>query len=168
MTPSRIFAGLREGLLWLAAVLGGIVLLSVVLGFVFGLSLVLFKSASMSPSIPAGSVALVRAIPAAEIRVGDVVTVDRPGARPITHRVTSIEPLSATEVSLTLRGDANASDDPEPYRVTSVRRVVASVEHLAYPIAWLSQPAVVGSLAVAAAALVTWAFWPSAAPPKNH
>ena len=50
----------------------------------------MFKTGSMSPTITAGSVALVREIPASEINVGDVVTVDREDALPVTHRVTSI------------------------------------------------------------------------------
>ncbi len=44
----------------------------------------------MEPTIPTGSLAVVHEIPASEIAVGDIVTVDRPGQLPITHRVTSV------------------------------------------------------------------------------
>jgi len=123
----------------------------------------MFKTGSMSPTIPAGSLAVVKEVPAAEVAVGDIVTVDRSPALPITHRVTSVSPAGEA-TALTLRGDANQADDPAPYVVTTVRTVLFSVPHLAQLVIALSHPVVLGSITLGAAGLVTWAFWPRAEP----
>ncbi|MGB9032936.1 signal peptidase I [Arthrobacter sp. UCD-GKA] len=144
------------------AALGGVICLAfVALAFIFNITLIMFKTGSMSPTIPAGSLSVVREIPATEIKVGDVVTVDRPAALPITHRVTSVAevPLS-TERIITMKGDANEAEDPFPYTVNTVRLVLASVPNLAYGVIWLSNPWVMAVLTIGASTLVTWAFWP--------
>lgn len=143
-------------------------LVLVILAFVFNLSLIMFKTGSMSPAIPAGSLSLVREVSATEIKVGDIVTVDRPAALPITHRVTSVaEAPSSAERIITMKGDANEAEDPFPYTVSSVRIVLASVPNLAYGIVWLQNPWVLASLTLGASALVTWAFWPRALSGQN-
>jgi signal peptidase len=144
------------------AALGGIIcLVLVALAFVFDITLIMFKTGSMSPTIPAGSLSLVREIPATEVKVGDVVTVDRPAALPITHRVTSVaDGPTSTERIITMKGDANEAEDPFPYAVNTVRTVLASVPNLAYGVVWLSNPWVMAVLTLGASALVTWAFWP--------
>ncbi|MCB8909926.1 S26 family signal peptidase [Rhodococcus rhodochrous] len=45
----------------------------VIAAFFFNISLILFKTGSMSPTIPQGSMSVVQRISADEIRVGDVV-----------------------------------------------------------------------------------------------
>lgn len=157
---------LGDALLWLAAIGGTVCIVLVVLAFTAQITLIMFSTGSMSPTIPAGSVAAVQRIPAAEIEVGDVVTVDREGELPITHRVTSVVDGDApTERVITMRGDANAADDPFPYAVTSVRRVLFSVPGIATVIAGLGNPLVLGGLTAAATVLVVWAFWPR--PPRR-
>ena len=153
--------GLRLGgaLLNLAALGGVVCIVLVILSAVFNISLIMFKTGSMSPTIPAGSLAVVREISAREIAVGDVVTVDRDGMLPVTHRVTSVEGSGETR-TITMRGDANEAEDPVPYTVTDVRIVLGSVPGLAYVVVWFSNPWVLGSLTVGASVLVTWAFWP--------
>lgn len=147
--------------LTLAALGGLICIIMVPLALVFGVSLVMFKTGSMAPTIPAGSLSVVRQIPASEIRVGEVVTVDRPAALPITHRVTSVSRgPSAAQRTITLKGDANASEDPAPYTVSKVRLTLFSVPQLAYVVVWFSNPLVLGALTLGLTALVTWAFWP--------
>lgn len=154
---------LRESLLTIAAIGGAACIVLAIIAFVGGYSLMMFKTGSMSPTIPAGSVALVQQVPAAEIAVGDIVTVDRVGALPVTHRVTSVSAGSdAAERVITMRGDANDVDDSLPYAVTEVRTVIGSVPHLAHVIVWFGNPWVLGALTIGAAALVTWAFWPRA------
>lgn len=144
------------------AALGGLVcIVLVVLSVVFDITLLMFKTGSMSPTIPQGSLAIVREIPASEIQVGDVVTVDREGGLPVTHRVTGISDLGTDARSITLRGDANSAEDAAPYTVTQVRIVLAFVPGLAYAVAAMSSPIALGLTAFGAAALVTWAFWPS-------
>ncbi|MFJ4208815.1 signal peptidase I [Paenarthrobacter sp. NPDC089675] len=155
------FAGrARELLLNLAAAGGAACILVVIAAVLFNVSLVLFKTGSMSPTIPAGSLAVVRGIPASEIRVGDVVTVERPGKLPITHRVQGIQPGAGEARIITMKGDANSEPDPAPYVVERVRLVAWSVPGLAYPIAAAANPVVLGATSVAVAALVTWVLWP--------
>ncbi|MFL4480126.1 signal peptidase I [Paeniglutamicibacter sp. ORCA_105] len=160
---------LGDAVLSLAAFGGFICVLLVILAFVFNVSLIMFKTGSMAPTIPAGSLAVVREIPAPEIRVGDVVTVDRPAALPITHRVTSVAggPSPAERV-ITMKGDANEAEDPGPYTVGNVRIVMGSVPNLAYGVVWLSSPWVLALLTLGASGLVTWAFWPREADGRDE
>jgi signal peptidase I len=144
------------------AAIGGTVCLALVpLAYFFHATLIMFRTGSMGPTIPAGSLALVRQMPASAVHVGDVVTVDRGPAPPVTHRVTSVTPAGGSARSITLRGDANPADDPQPYVVTRVRIVVVSAPGLAYAIRAVSNPIALGGVTVAVSALVTWAFWPA-------
>lgn len=157
----RRFLGRAGNAMLTVAATGGLVCIVLVpLAFVFHISLIMFKTGSMSPTIPAGSLAIVREIPAAQIHVGDVVTVDRPPGPPVTHRVVSISPAGSGLRTLTLRGDANPANDPQPYVVKKVRIVLYSVPKLAYAVRTAANPLVLGGVTVGAAALVTWAFWP--------
>jgi signal peptidase len=159
-----------EVLLTTAALGGTLCLVLVVVTVFFHISLIMFKTGSMSPTIPAGSLAVVQQIPAADIRVGDVVTVDRRGRLPITHRVIAVSGSgdSDGERLVRLKGDANPVPDPSPYSVASVRRVLFAVPGLAHPIAALNSPAVLGGLSLGSAALVTWAFWPPVVPARGR
>jgi len=153
--------GMREVLLTLAALGGVVCIVLVILAFTGGYSLIMFKTGSMSPTIPAGSVALVQKIPAAEIAIGDVVTVDRDDALPITHRVLSVQPAGAEGTrTITMKGDANDVEDPAPYTVADVRIVRGSVPGLASVIVWFGSPWVLGGVTIGASLLVVWAFWP--------
>jgi signal peptidase I len=154
--------GSRVGnvMLTLAAVGGVVCIVLVLIAFFFNITLIMFKTGSMSPTIPAGSLAIVKQIPASDIHVGDVVTVNRSPAPPVTHRVTSISPATGPARSITLRGDANPADDPAPYVVTTVRIVLFSVPQLVYAVNAVSNPLALAGITIGAAGLVTWAFWP--------
>jgi signal peptidase len=143
------------------AALGGVLcILLVIAASVFHITLIMFKTGSMSPTIPAGSLAVVKEIPASEARVGDVVTISRPGELPITHRVTSATAQGGGTVVITMKGDANDFEDPAPYVVDTVRIVIFSVPGLASLVIAVSNPFVLGGITLAAALLVSWAFWP--------
>ena len=151
---------MREVLLTAAALGGVICIVLVILAYTGGYSLIMFKTGSMTPTIPAGSVALVQKIPAAEVAVGDVVTVDRDEALPITHRVIAVEPAAGGAWTMRMKGDANDVEDPEPYTVSDVRIVRGSVPNLAYVVVWFGSPWVLGGVTLGASLLVVWAFWP--------
>jgi signal peptidase len=154
---------LGETALNLAAAGGLIALTLVGLAFFFNISLIIFKTGSMSPTIPAGAVAIVREIPASDISIGDVVTVDRAGELPVTHRVTALSEVAADGTrSITMKGDANKLEDIAPYTVSNVRIVFGSAPGLASVIVWFSSPLVLGSITLGATSLVLWAFWPRA------
>jgi signal peptidase len=162
-TPRRPLArSVGDTLLTLLAVGGVVCIVLVLLSVLFRVSLIMFKTGSMDPTIPTGSVAVVREIRAEEIRIGDVVTVDRPGDLPVTHRVTTIGETEGSPGArtITMKGDANASADPLPYTVHTVRLVLDSVPGLASVIVWFSHPLVLGGVTLAASGLVMWAFWP--------
>lgn len=162
--PRRSVAGRAGDVALTVASIGGVLcIVLVILAVVFHITLIMFKTGSMSPTIPAGSLAVVREIPAAEIKVGDVVTVDRSPALPVTHRVVSIAPAGGDARSIVLRGDANPVNDASPYIVSHVRIVLWSVPQLAYLVTAVSNPIALGAITLGAAGIVTWAFWPRGA-----
>ena len=126
--PSR-WGGRRgrwvDHVLTLAALLGVTMTAVTVLAVQTGLRPLVVRSGSMEPTIRTGSMVLVRSIPAAEIRVGDVVAVERPDHTRVTHRVVTVEHRGAT-ASLVLKGDANDDPDPEPVVVARAGRLVAT------------------------------------------
>lgn len=141
---------------------GGIICIALVAcAFFFNITLIMFKTGSMSPSIPTGSLAVVQAVPADSVQVGDVVTVDREGKLPITHRVVAADTIAESGVTvLELKGDANADSDPGLYQVTEVRKVLWSVPELARVIVYFSNPYVLGVITLSMATLVVAVFWP--------
>lgn len=159
-TRPSLLRRLGDWALTALAAAGALCIIAVIAAFAFNITLIMFSTGSMSPTIPSGSVAVVQEIPATEISVGDVVTVERPNAMPITHRVTEILDTSGNEVTFTMQGDANADPDPAPYTTDTVRLVLFSVPGVATAISRLQDPVVLGVITVLAAALVTWAFWP--------
>lgn len=153
-------AHLLNAILNLAAVGGAICIILVILALVFDISLILFRTGSMDPAIPQGSLAVVQEVPASEVEVGDVVTIDREDSLPITHRITSLEETAEGTWEITMKGDANESEDPAPYTVSTVRDVLFSIPGLAKPVAALNSPYVLGGITLAVSALVVWALWP--------
>ncbi|WP_114853849.1 signal peptidase I [Brachybacterium sp. YJGR34] len=153
---------LGDLLLAAAAALGLLCMVLALLTGVFGFRVMLFSSGSMEPSIPVGSAALVAPTAAADVEVGDVVTVDRAaGELPVTHRVVAVEGADdPAQRLLTLRGDANAQNDPTRYLVDEVGRVVVSAPGVAPLVASAGTSRVLAPLGVVAAGCVVWALWP--------
>lgn len=164
-TPRARVDAVRNWVLNIAATGGVICIACVVAALFFHVTLIMFKTGSMAPTIPAGSLAVVREIPAVDAVQGQVVTVDRPGLLPVTHRVVSVHVLGGDRARLVLKGDANATPDPRTYDVSHVRLVIWSAPSLAYVVVWLSNPVVIGSITVGVTALVVWVFWPA---PAQH
>ncbi|MCW2289642.1 signal peptidase [Leucobacter luti] len=139
-----------------------------------GATLVIFRTGSMTPAIPQGSLAVSLPVAASEIAVGDVVTVQRePGTLPVSHRVVEVRAPGAgaglaaetadspgAERELILQGDANATVDTHPYVVRDARRVVASLPGLGTALTLMQTPLGLGLLVILAGGLTTWAFWP--------
>jgi signal peptidase len=147
-----------------AGVLGMLCILWLIVSLVFGFSAIVFKTGSMAPTMPTGSVALERPIAAADIRVGDVVTVPVPGqVLPVTHRVVKVsrDPANASDRVLVLKGDANLTADQIPYTVSAAKLVLASVPVGGTILALLHTPLFIGITCLLVAALLFWAFWPA-------
>lgn len=153
---------LREAALTAGAAMGGLCLALVVLGAVLDATLVVFRSGSMAPTMPTGSLAVVRQVDARDVVVGDVVTVAREGRLPITHRVVRADPDPAAPdgAVLVLRGDANASLDPAPYAVTRVGRVVWALPRLGTWVEAVQRPVALGAATLVVAGLAVVAAWP--------
>ena len=77
------------------------------------------RSGSMAPTIPTGSIVFYRKIPAARVKVGDIIVFDRPGVanEKITHRVYRIETGPSGRYFIT-KGDANGT--PDDWQVPAV------------------------------------------------
>ncbi|WP_193708247.1 signal peptidase I [Alkalibaculum sporogenes] len=87
-------------------------------------------SGSMSPTIPTGSLIVVKKVDPTDIRLNDVITYEGMGSYVVTHRVMEIV---TREESFITRGDANNSDDP--YAVDSKRivgKVVFNAPYIGY------------------------------------
>lgn len=157
-SPAKWLGG---ALLNVLAALGVVCIVLVILSFVFNVSIMMFRTGSMSPTITAGSIAFVHEIPAEKMEVGDIITADR-GEKvlPVTHRVTSILDAESGQVTFEMKGDANEAKDPEPYTAETVRRVMFSIPGVAPAIQSFRDPFVLGGITIAASLLVVWAFWP--------
>jgi signal peptidase len=115
----------------LVAVLAALAVVAVIPRAVHGAALTVLTG-SMTPTIPVGSVVLVRPVDPGTLHVGDVVTYQKaPGkAELITHRIIAIH-TDTTPVTLITKGDANRGADVEPVPVTAVRgRVLFHVPYL--------------------------------------
>jgi signal peptidase len=115
---SKVTVGLLSG----AAVAFALAYVSLT---VLGYKPVAVYSGSMEPTIPVGGLALDRAIPSKNVRVGDVITFSDPyvKGRLVTHRV----------IAYRTKGDANPGRDPWTIRLSGqVGRVSFSVPVAGY------------------------------------
>ncbi|WP_087015459.1 signal peptidase I [Leucobacter sp. 7(1)] len=116
----RTYRVARSVVLNVAAALGLISILVFTASLVYDVRPHNVISGSMEPGIPTGSLLVTRPISGPEIQVGDVITTPRPsGDGLVTHRVREITELEsdAGVYEMTMRGDANTSDDPRPYTI---------------------------------------------------
>lgn len=94
-----------------------VLLLTVVL---LGWQLQVIQTASMSPRYPAGSLAVVQPIDAADVRSGMTIVFDDPASpgRLVAHR--AVKQLPGDIPSWRTKGDANATADPFPVHASAV------------------------------------------------
>jgi signal peptidase len=80
-------------------------------------------TSSMEPSMPAGTLVVVKPVDVGDISVGDVVTYQLESGRSavVTHRVVATAVTMAGEQVFTTRGDANDSPDADPVRPVQIR-----------------------------------------------
>ncbi|MHA3684885.1 signal peptidase I [Leucobacter sp. HY1910] len=118
---NTIYTHFRSGVLTLAAVMGVLSIVVFLSAMFFGVKALNVMSGSMEPGIPTGSMIFTTKIDAKDITPGDVITTERTqGEGLITHRVLEISPVdgSPTAFEMRMRGDANATEDPQPYVIT--------------------------------------------------
>jgi signal peptidase len=165
---SRATRLIKEILLLVAGIGGILSILWLIASLVFGLSIVIFMTGSMSPTLPTGAAAIVKDdVPAADLRVGDVVTVPRDGQPlPVTHRIVDIAPVDPLSGAgpeareLTLRGDDNDTNDRDTYIVTAADRVIVGAPFVGHALTIMQTPIFFGALTLGVMLLVIWAFWP--------
>jgi signal peptidase len=78
---------------------------------------VIVGGGSMEPTIPFGSVAVMRAIDGRDVEPGMIIKFRAENGRMVTHRAMSIDPATG---NITTRGDNNPSDDLRPVRPQQV------------------------------------------------
>ena len=91
---------------------------------------------SMRPTMPPGTLVVVKPVKPEQIRVGDVLTYQiESGKKAVaTHRVERVEITLAGKYSFIMKGDANDVSDPSPVRPEQVRgKRWYAVPYLAYP-----------------------------------
>lgn len=78
-----------------------------------GLEALTIPTGSMRPSMPAGSLAIVRQAPAASLHVGDVITYADPfnAHKTITHRIIKTYMIGGKVPGFVTKGDANSAPD---------------------------------------------------------
>ncbi|MDR0366205.1 MAG: signal peptidase I [Bifidobacteriaceae bacterium] len=158
MKTLRIFQHIG---LTILSVVGVITVLATAFCLASGIRPVIVASGSMAPSIPTGAVVFHKTAPASDLKVGDVVTVPRPGLEGVvTHRITSIEPAENGQYTMTMKGDANKSPDPQPYVVDKADKMSFSVPHLGTVLSWMRTHPI--QTAVALLALLVFSLWPAA------
>lgn len=152
-------ARIRSLILTVAAIIGAFCILVFGVSLVLGLKPQIVVSGSMEPTIPTGSLLMAKEVSAAEIEVGDIVTLDRPNnGGLVTHRVTSVE-QQHTNWEVTMRGDANAADDPFPYTVRTAGKIVATIPWVGYLAGMFRTPFGLTGIAVFGAALLVTFLW---------
>lgn len=118
-----IALGLSTGLL-LAVV--GVALVVIVVPKATGSTPLTVLTQSMEPTLPPGTLLVVRPTPVDDIHVGDVVTYQIASGQPevVSHRVVSIATASDGSRSFVLKGDNNAVADAAAVVPAQVRGVV--------------------------------------------
>lgn len=156
----RVAVVSREIVLWIGSVVGVCCLVVAAAALLFGVTPLVFRSGSMSPQIPTGSVALARETPASDLHAGDVVSVIRADGERVTHRLVSARAAGDGRYSLVVKGDANAEADPEPVVTRSVDRVFWSAPRLGYVLQAASRPQVLLPLGALFGVLAVIGFRP--------
>ncbi len=146
----------RELVLWTGGALGALCLLSLLAGWLFNVTPLVFQSGSMSPSYDAGALGIAHQVPASELRVGDVVSVESAEGGRVTHRIVAVADADDGQALLTLQGDTNPAPDTEAYVVRTADQVAFGVPRAGYLLSAASTPAglLLGGLLVVGAVLL--------------
>jgi signal peptidase len=146
LAPAR-FRKVRLTWRWLIRVVTGAIALfclAYALLYAFHLEPFVMLTGSMGKTIPVGSLVVDESIPPTELKVGDVMTFQKPiGEHGLdTHRITAIQNSNGHVVYLT-KGDANPVGDPwaiEPLVNTKAHRVVFTVPYVGWALLFVRSP----------------------------
>lgn len=160
---------LKDAVLVVLSVIGIISVAWLLAAWAWSLTIIVFVTGSMSPTMPVGTAAVVQEVAAADLRIGDVVTVPKPNSTiPVTHRIVEIAPVVGDDDAreLSLKGDANDIVDPITYTVTDAQRVLLAVPNAGWLVVLSKNPLSGIALTLAVAGAIAWALWPTR--PRLH
>lgn len=124
----------------LESLLAVVILSAAILTSMFGLGYVVLANDSMSPSLPAGTLAVTSTVDAASLEVGDVVTVPAHDGALATYRVTELAPAATADARL-VSVAVDGAPGSAALEVASVGRVVAAAPGLGTAVATAGTPA---------------------------
>jgi signal peptidase len=118
-----VLLGLSTGVIVLVAALAVVL---IVVPKVTGSVPLSVLTQSMEPSLPPGTLLVVRPVPVDDIRIGDVVTYQITSGQPavVSHRVVGVTTSSTGERTFVLKGDANDLADRAPVTAPQIRGVL--------------------------------------------
>ena len=124
----------------IVCVLALALLVALAVGTVAGYHPLIDYSGSMRPAIAPGDLLITHSVPAATVRVGEIVSFADPGlgGKLVTHRVVDIHP-SAARIDFLTRGDANTT--PESWSVArqaSVGTLELRIPAMGRAVAWMA------------------------------
>jgi signal peptidase len=102
---------------WLVILgLAAIISIAVLVPRIAGATPYVILTGSMRPTLPPGTLVVVKPVDVTALRVGDVVTYQLESGEPavVTHRVTGIATNLRGETRFITQGDANNAADPDP------------------------------------------------------
>lgn len=160
--PGSVLPAFQTTLVWLLGIIGAIAIAWLLASWIFGLHLVILATGSMSPTMPAGTAVVERTADAADLAIGDVVSVPRAhDGQLVTHRIVGIDDGGSTgERVLSLRGDANSTQDGERYVVSKVGFVLFAVPGLGIALSAVTSPIGLAALGLVLAGAILWVLWP--------
>lgn len=140
LVPARV----RGVASWVAIALVGLLVVGLVFAAiaprVLGINFIIVAGGSMEPTIPFGSLAVMRDADPASLGVGDVIAYPSPRNNDVmvTHRITGI---SDTGEFIT-RGDANSRDDSDTVPPDTVQHeYLFAIPSIGSAVHWLGTPA---------------------------
>jgi signal peptidase len=122
-STDTLLAGAKQAGEWLLLGLAvAVAMAAVVVPRLAGATPYAVLTGSMAPTMPPGTLVVVKPVAPADIEAGDVITFWPREHDPtvMTHRVVSVGFDSAGRPSFVTRGDANAVSDPTPVRAPQV------------------------------------------------
>lgn len=122
-SDDTLLAGAKRAGEWLLLALAvGTALAAVVVPRLAGATPYAVLTGSMAPTMPPGTLVVVKPVAPADIQAGDVITFWPREHDPtvVTHRVISVGFDSSGRPSFVTRGDANDANDPTPVRAPQV------------------------------------------------
>ncbi|WP_094770420.1 signal peptidase I [Microbacterium gorillae] len=158
-----VFGAIGRGLLvGVLVLLLGIAAAAIVVPAAVGGTALTVMTSSMEPTLPAGTLVVVRPTAAADIREGDVLTYQLHSGEPtlVTHRVVERSQLTTGEYRWVTQGDANPTPDPDIVQeVQAVGTVWYAIPYLGWVSAALTGPWRVFVIPIVVIALFGYAAW---------